>query len=163
GDFLYLGKKLLRNIRPLTGLLDQLENVRDLMRDGQPIGKELFRDLLQKLDELDRKGYFDFFREALTIVDNIVTHFTVEDVRLLGDNIVTILDTVKNLTQPEMLHAINNAASIYKNLDPHESTSYSFWRVLKELNSPEMKRGLGFVVMFLKNIAAENGTPQPKA
>ncbi|NOZ74330.1 MAG: DUF1641 domain-containing protein [FCB group bacterium] len=158
GDFLYLLKKIIRNTRNITVLITKLENVFDLMKDGGPIGKELFNDLLRELDTLDQKGYFDFIRASKQIMDNIVTHFTVEDVRLLGDNIVTILDTVKNLTQPEMLQAINNAASIYKNLDPQESESYSLWRVFKELNTPEMKRGIGFMVMFLKNIAAENGT-----
>jgi len=159
GDFLHLLKKIIRNTRNITAMVTKLESLLDFVEDGRPISKELFNDFLMYLDELDRKGYFEFGRAALKIIDNIVTHFSVEDVRLLGDNIVTILDTVKNLTQPEMLHAINNAASIYKTLDPRESESYSLWRMVKELNTPEMKRGIGFMVMFLKNIAAENSSP----
>ena len=47
----------------------------------------------------------------------LLLSFSPEDVKHLGDNIVTILNTIKNLTQPDMLHAINNAVTVYKNID----------------------------------------------
>ena len=39
----------------------------------------------------------------MQIADNVVTSFTEEDVRKLGDNAVLILKTVKDLTQPEIM------------------------------------------------------------
>jgi uncharacterized protein YjgD (DUF1641 family) len=30
---------------------------------------------------------------------------------------------------------------------------YSIWRVMRELNSPEMKKGMAFMVLFLKNLS----------
>ena len=53
-------------------------------------------------------------REFGRIIDNIVTHYGVEDVRMLADNVVTILDTVKNLTQPEMLKSVDNAVKVFR-------------------------------------------------
>ena len=90
-----------------------------------------------------------------SIIDNIITHFSTEDVKLLADNVVTILETVKNLTQPDMLQAINNAVAVYKNLDVENIEEYSIWRVMKEMGTPEMKRGIGFLIAFLKNMAKE--------
>jgi uncharacterized protein YjgD (DUF1641 family) len=29
----------------------------------------------------------------------------------------------------------------------------SIWKAMRELNTPEMKRGLGFIIAFLKNIS----------
>ena len=69
--------------------------------------------LTGRLDELDRKGCFAMARELQRAFDHVVASFTVEDVRLLGDNLVAILQTVKNLTQPEMLQAINNANPMF--------------------------------------------------
>ena len=54
-----------------------------------------------------------------------------------------------------MLGAINNAMSIYQNLDPNDTPEYSVWRVVRELNTPEMKKGIGFIITFLKKITEE--------
>ena len=54
-----------------------------------------------------------------------------------------------------MLHAINNAVSIFKNLDTENIKEYSLWNVFREMNTPEMKRGLGFIMTFLKNLSQE--------
>lgn len=154
GDILHLGKKLLRNVNNLNKAFDQLESLRDFVQDVSPLARESVIDLMNKLDEYDRKGYFKFFREVQGIADNVVTSFSEEDVKLLGDNIVTILNTVKNLTQPDMLQAINNAVAVYKNLDVEVKDKVSIFSLIKELNSPEAKRGLAVGIQFLKNLAS---------
>jgi uncharacterized protein YjgD (DUF1641 family) len=108
---------------------------------------------MNKLNEYDKKGYFEFAKEFTKISDNVVTSFTVKDVKNFGDNIAAILDTIKNLTQPDMLHALNNAVNVYKNLDIEISEKVSIFSLMKELNTPEVKKGLSFGIKFLKNIA----------
>jgi len=154
GDILHLGKKLLRNVNTLSKAFDQMESLRDFARDVSPLVHESILDLMKKLDEFDRKGYFQFARELQKAADNVVTSFTAEDVKNLGDNIVTILNTIKNLTQPDMLQAINNAVSVYKNIDVKVDEKVSFFSLLKEMNSPEVRRGLAVGLKFLKNLAA---------
>jgi uncharacterized protein YjgD (DUF1641 family) len=109
---------------------------------------------MNKFDEIDRKGYFQFAKELQKAADNVVTSFTPNDVKLLGDNLVTILNTVKNLTQPDMLQAINNAVAVYKNIDVKVDEKVSLISLIKELNSPEVKRGLAVGLKFLKNLAS---------
>jgi len=155
GDFLHLLKKILQNTQNITMVMTKFESGLDFFEDAKPVGKELFNDTLEKLNELDQKGYFHFIKELLTVADNVVSHFTAEDVKLLGNNVITILETIKSLTQPEMLGAISNAMSIYQNLDPKDTPEYSIWRVMRELNTPEMKRGIGFIITFLKKITEE--------
>ena len=150
--------KLLKNLDNFSMILGMFESMVDLSKDLGPIVKQSGYDVIEKFHELDQKGYFDFFREALKIIDNIVKHYTVEDVRMLADNIVSIMDTFKNLTQPDMMKAMNNALNIYKNLDPTNVPEYSIWKAMKEFNTPEMKRGLGFIITFMKSLtpAEEN-------
>ncbi len=152
-DILHLGKYLLRNVNTISRTIQQLENLKDFLTDVSPLVRESIIDLMKKLDEFDRKGYFEFGKEAVKIVDNVVTSFSKEDVKNLGDNVVTMLNTVKSLTQPDMLQAINNALNVYKQLDISVDEKVSLFSLMKELNSPEVKRGLAFGIKFLKNLA----------
>lgn len=149
--------RLLRNVGTLNELMELLESGNDLAKDVGPIIQQAGLDGIARMNELEKKGYFEFIKEVFRIFDNVITHFSVEDVRLLSENVVTILETIKNLTQPEMLEAMNNAISIYKNIETHDIQGISLWKAFKELRSPEMKKGIGFMITFLKNIAAENG------
>ncbi len=147
--------ELIHNLPDIIGLLRSLEELNDLLKDAGPIVNDLFKSMVPRLDELDRKGYFEFFRETISIIDNILSTYSAKDVRELADNVVTILETVRNMTQPDMLKAMNNGIRVYKNLDTRDIPEYSLWKALRELNSPELKKGIGFMITFLKNIARE--------
>ena len=155
GDMLHLGKKLLRNVKNITKTFEQLENLKDFVNDFSPISRDLFIDFMNKLDEFDRKGYFQFLKELGNVMDNVVTSFSADDVKHLAENIVTILNTVKNLTQPEMLHAVNNALTVYQNLDVDLSEKITTFGIMRELNKPEVKKGLAFALKFLENLGKQ--------
>lgn len=161
GDVLHLTKRLLRNIRTMNQMLGQLESARDFVSDFGPVSRELFQDVLSKLDAYDRKGYFDFIGELQNVADKIVTSFSKEDVKNLGDNIVTILNTVKNLTQPDMLHTVNNAMTVYRNLDVEVEEKISMLDLIKELNSPQTKRSMVYALRLLQNLSQQQA-PQPQ-
>lgn len=152
-DILHFGKYMLRNINTISSVVQQLESTKDFLRDSAPLIRQYILDTMEKLDEIDRKGYFEFGKELSKISDNVITSFTREDIKNLGENIVTILNTIKNLTQPDMLHAINNAVNVYKNLDINIKDNITFFGLMKEMNNPEFKRGFALVVQFLKNLA----------
>jgi uncharacterized protein YjgD (DUF1641 family) len=75
---------------------------------------------------------------------------------MLADNVVTILDTVKNLTQPEMLKSIDTAVKVFGNMETEDVPEYSIFRVMREINKPEMKKAWGFLFTFLKNMTKNN-------
>ena len=147
--------KFVRNIDTINEMFEMLESANDFLKDVSPILHQVGLDGIKTMNELEQKGYIDFFREGMNIMDNIVTHFSVDDVRLLADNIVTIMETVKELTQPDMLKAINSGVVVYKSIDVHDVPEYSLFKAMREMNSKEMRRGLGFMITFLKNIARE--------
>ncbi|MBI9032942.1 MAG: DUF1641 domain-containing protein [Bacteroidales bacterium] len=143
----------MRNIDNIRTGLETIESLNDLMKDVTPIAHQVGLDGIHMMNDLEQKGYFDFLRETKRIMDNVVGHFSSDDVRLLADNIVTILETVKSITQPEMLEAVNNGLTVFKNMDTKSIPEYSLWKAMREFNSPEMKKGLGFMITFLKNMA----------
>jgi uncharacterized protein YjgD (DUF1641 family) len=145
--------KLLKNIPTFIKVVDTMESMNDLARDAGPMINEMIIDFTKKLHELESRGYFTFFKETGKVLDNVVTHFTAEDVNRLADNIVTILLTVKNFTQPEVLNGINNAVKVFNSLAMEKLPEYSVWRLIREMRTPEMKRGIAFIVTFMKNMA----------
>jgi uncharacterized protein YjgD (DUF1641 family) len=152
-DLLRLVKKLLRNTRHLNRMLDQMSSTADFFEDMKPIGKQMFQELLETLDELDRKGYFTFFREMVGVLDEVVTSYSVEDVRALRENIVSILNTVKSMTQPDMLSSINNAAGFFRKMDIVVQKDVSLTMLIKQMGDPEVRRGIYFLLQFAKSMA----------
>jgi len=131
-----------------------LESFSNFLDDAAPLQKAAFHQLLSNLEELDRRGYFAFAAEAQKIVERIVTEFSEEDVRQLGENIVTILTTVRNFTQPEILSALNTALAVYHHLDVGKvEDEVSYFKLLREARSPEVRRGLAVGLQFLKNVS----------
>ena len=159
-DLIYLVKKLLRNTRNLNTMLTQMEGAADLFTDLKPLGKQMFDELMDNLNEMDRKGYFEFFSEAVSIVDTVVTSFKVDDVKLLKDNIVSILMTIKSITQPEMLSSVNNALGFFQKMDIDVQEDISYFKLIKQLKDPEVKRGLSFMLEFVKNMAGSTNNNQ---
>jgi uncharacterized protein YjgD (DUF1641 family) len=144
---------LIRNIDNFNMLLSTLESATDFVKDASPIIKQVGIDGVAKFNEYEQKGYFNFLSEFGHIIDNIVEHYSVEDVRMLADNIVVIMDTVKNLTQPQMLKSIDNAIRIFAKLEMDNIPEYSIFKVMRELNKPEMKKAFGFMITFMKNLS----------
>ena len=147
--------KFVRNIDTINEMFEMLESVNDFLKDVSPILHQMGLDGIKMMNEMEQKGYIDFFREGMKIMDNIVEHFTADDVKDLADNAVSILETVKGLTQPEMLKAMNSGLVVYKSIDVRGVPEYSLFKAMMAMNSKEMRRGLGFMITFLKNIAKE--------
>ncbi len=136
--------------------LQDIHQKLDFISDLQSLGKQVFDQLLNTLNELDQKGYFEFFRESLKIVDTVVTSFSAEDVRLLRENIASILLTVKNMTQPEMLSTIDNALGFYRKMDITVEKDITYFQIMKELRNPEVKQGIIFMLEFIRSMAKPN-------
>lgn len=151
-----LGLRLIKNIKTFNNLLGSLESANDFISDAAPIANEVIIDITKKLHQLEKKGYFDFANELGLVVDNVVTHFSPEDVRQLANSIVGILETIKNITQPEMLNALNNAVKVYGSLETENIPEYSVIKLMREMRKPEMKKSLGFLVTFLKNLSNQS-------
>ena len=152
-DLRELGIRVAQNVGNFNTMLDTLGSMMDLMKDVGPIANEVIIDGTKKLHEFEQKGYFEFMKEFGAIIDNIVTHYGINDVRMLADNVVTILDTVKNLTQPEMLKSIDTAVKVFGNMETENVPEYSIFKVIREINKPEMKKAWGFLFTFLKNMS----------
>ncbi len=148
-----LAVKLLKNMGNIKQAIEMMESIFDLVKDVGPIANEAIIDFTHQLHELDEKGYPAFLRESINIIDNVVTHFGANDVKELADNIVPILETLKAITQPEMMTATHNAIKVFNTVQFDDVKPVSMWQMFKEMRSKEMRKSLGFVLTVMKNIA----------
>lgn len=163
GEFITLARNLLRNTANFNHLLNQLESGMDFLHDATPVARQAFQDVVHTLHDLDSRGYFAFLPEFLFLLDNLVKCFSPADLRHLAENLPAILRTTRNLTQPEMLKAVDNAALIFRSLDPTTVEETSVFRVIREINTPEMKKALGLAITFLKRISQQQLETTPSA
>ena len=152
-DILLLFKRLARNTRNLNQLLDWLESLMDLTHDANRMGREMMTYATESLQVMEQKGYFGFVRQGQYVLDQIVSSFSEEDVRLLGDNIVLILNTVKALTQPEMMDMINNLTQGFHEAEavvtPQDT---GLMALLRQARDPDVRRGMAITLATLKRV-----------
>ena len=150
-----LAVSFLRNIGNLRTVMDTLEMAVDLGKEVGPIANEVILDFTKQMHSLEQKGYFDFIREIGPVIDNVVKGFSPQDIKELSNSIVSILSIVKEMTQPEVLSTMQNAIKAFNSMETESVPSYSVWKLMREMNSPEMKKALGYGITFMKNVSKD--------
>ena len=155
-DVASLAKRLARNTRTFNELLDQVESASDFVKDFAPLSQDMVEQAILMLNDMEQKGYFGFVRQGQYVMDQIVTSFTEDDVRQLGDNVVLILNTVKALTQPQMMDLVNSLTSGFQEVEGEaDELPTSLFGLMREMRDPEVRRGLAITMQVLKKISAQ--------
>jgi uncharacterized protein YjgD (DUF1641 family) len=152
--------RLIRNIGSLGMVLETLESITDLARDLTPIIKQIGLDGVQKFHEMEQKGYMEITSQVGKSMDIILSRYTIEDLKNLSDNMVRVVDTLITIGNPGVLNKINTAVVALKDINPEDIEEYSVWRLMKQLNKPEVRKSYGFIMAFLQNISKQKNTKQ---
>lgn len=150
----HLVKRLMRNMGTIEGMLDQLESFSELVEDAAPLTGDAFVRLMELLDGLERRGYFEFAKSGLGVIDNVVTSFTPEDADALGENVVLIIQAIREMTQPELMLMLRNTASSVRGQEVPENIS--LFGLIKQMRDPAVKRGLARALSALRTVSGES-------
>jgi uncharacterized protein YjgD (DUF1641 family) len=157
-DMLRLLRRILRNTNNIEEGMAQYESVRELVSDLGPLTAGAFTKLLESLDDYESRGYFEFVGAGMGVMDKIVTNFSKEDVEALGDNVVDMLEIVKDLTQPEMLAVAERLLDVVQRqaqaaeLEPEKAPS--LFALAGKMRDPEVRMGLARVLNTFKAVSA---------
>ncbi|MBN1416177.1 MAG: DUF1641 domain-containing protein [Bacteroidales bacterium] len=135
-EFRILAIRLLKNVKNINAAIGAFESTFDLVRDAAPLVKEMIIDFSKKLNELEQKGYFEFIASVGKALDKIVTNTTPEDINKLTNNLIRVMDTIKSM--------------------PQHAPDYSIFGLMREMNSPEMKKVFGFMISFIKHFSQKD-------
>ncbi|MEI6852362.1 MAG: hypothetical protein WCL06_05945 [Bacteroidota bacterium] len=145
--------KLLRNVNNISMVFDTLESFTDLMKDAAPIANEVIIDFTKKLHEFETKGYFDFIRGIGKVMDHIITSYSREDFHKWSENIPAIMDIARNASDPKFINFVNSVINEYNGLEASKTKKYTWWKLLKEMNSPQFKQTMGMTLTLVKNVS----------
>jgi uncharacterized protein YjgD (DUF1641 family) len=144
-----------RAVPQMEVLVGQLDSFSELGREVTSISGAGMAKLTDVLQTAEDKGYFMFAREGAAIADRIVTTYSEEDVRALGDNVITIINAVKELTQPEVMALLNRTALTIQEVEETPMEPPSALALLKSMRDPQTRRGLARVLSMLHTVGAE--------
>jgi uncharacterized protein YjgD (DUF1641 family) len=135
----------------------ELEPLRDLAAEVGVLSGPIMASMTEGVAAMDERGYLRFARSSAGVLDRVVTAFDEDDVEALGDNIVLILETLKGLTQPEIMHLLQRTASAAQEQahEPPTGPPPSTLALLKQLRDPEVRRGLARMLELLRSVGSD--------
>jgi uncharacterized protein YjgD (DUF1641 family) len=157
-DMLRLLRRILRNTNNIEDGMAKYESMMELISDLGPLTTGAFTKLLESLDDYENRGYFEFVGAGMGVMDKIVTNFSKDDVEALGDNVVDMLEIVKDLTQPEMLAVAERLLDVVQRqaqaaeLEPEKAPS--LFSLAGKMRDPEVRMGLARALNTFKAVSA---------
>lgn len=138
----------------LERMLDTLESGSSLMGEVGALSGDAMRSLIEAMARLEERGYATWAKGGLEVVDRIVTSFDEDDIAALGDNVVLIFETIKEMTQPDVMHMLQRSARLVREDAEQQPPKLSMFRLLREMRDPEVKLGIHRMLTVLKGMAA---------
>lgn len=161
GDLVVLMRTLIEAAPRLQRALAMVDALGELADDAMPLTSDVMVLATDQLGLMQQKGYFEFARAGLGVVDRVVAGFSEQDVEALGDNVVTILNTVKEITQPEMLVLLQRMIDALQRqqyvIENETAQPPSVWALLKKMRDPDVRRGINRALTTLGSVTAETG------
>jgi uncharacterized protein YjgD (DUF1641 family) len=162
-----LVRRFIRVAPILDRMLGYVEAGSELVTDMMPLTDHVMDVTTDSLVALDQKGYFKFAKGGMQVVDRIVTGFTEDDVEQLGENVVLILETIKEMTQPEIMAALHRMIGAVQRqqqqIAEEPDQPPSLFRLLRQLRDPEIRRGMGRALNTLRAVSEVDVTSPPDA
>ena len=131
----------------------EFEPLRDLAAEVGMLSGPAMDAVTTHVADWQARGYLGFARSGGRVVERIVSSFDEEDVESLGENVVLMLETLRDLTQPEILRLLRQTAGSVSHLDaPIPGATPSTFGLLRELRDPDVRRGLARMLELLRGI-----------
>ena len=144
--------RLLRNINNMGDVLNTLESFSDLAKDVTPIVKQIGLDGVQKFYDFEQKGYFEILNQIGMAIDTIASRYSKEDLQKLSVNLIQVFDTLAVVSDEKVLEKIDSIFSTLRDIEVENVKEFSIWKMIRDLNKPEVKKSIGFMMAFLEII-----------
>lgn len=134
----------------LAYLVERQKKTEELFAELTPMAREMMGVATTKLATLEDEGYFAFGREVVTLGQRIVTGFSPEDVRKLADAIVSILQTVRAVTQPKVLAIASDASEALERAN--EAEPIGLFGAMRATSDDDVKKGMGVMMEMMRHV-----------
>jgi uncharacterized protein YjgD (DUF1641 family) len=145
--------RILQNLGTFHEMLEMLESASDFMKDVTPILHQVGLDAVNKMNELDQKGYFELGRGLMKVMDQFVTTFTPEDMKRMQEGMVHLAAIMRNLTDPEVMATIEKITRAVAEVRMEDVPDKVSWmQLFRQMRSPGFRRSLSYTIRFIESL-----------
>lgn len=143
-----------KKLDKITLMLEQITEERKIINETweefSPIMKLVLNSGGQRLQQWEERGYFDFLKGVGVILDEVMSNYTPEDLEKLSKSVVGILDTIRSLTQDDILQIANEAAEAIHEAD--KTKPVGIRGLVKASRDEDVRRGMGMMMELLRHV-----------
>ena len=132
----------------------QREQLAELLGDLSHVSGGAMQSLTSRLESDEASRYLGFARSGMGVVDRIVGNFDEDDVAALGENVVLILETVKEMTQPEIMTMLQRTAHLMNEAPDTPAEPPSLLHLVRDMRDPQVRRGVVRLLVLLRSLGA---------
>jgi hypothetical protein len=157
-DFVLLINKVLRNVKNISKMMDQLQSITELTEDVTPLAREMFSDLVEHFEQFEKDGLFKSMQIALNGIKRLHSNFTPEEIEKMGDNHIRLIKLSNRLTASQNLDKFEKIVDIIEKSNLQEKKKASLFKVLKKASSREVLQSLDIVLDIAALINTSNNS-----
>ena len=158
---LALGKRLAASAATMDRFLVSLQAGVELVDEISGLSRSMLEEATSRLAVLEQRGYLSFARAGAGVVDEVIANFSEADVQRLGENVVLILNVVKDLTQPEILGVVRRMIGAVErqrlSIDAEPEEAPTVWQLMRKMRDPEVRRGMSRALDTLRAVTEADG------
>ncbi|MDP2316950.1 MAG: TusE/DsrC/DsvC family sulfur relay protein [Pseudomonadota bacterium] len=146
----------------LAYVAERQRRMEELVDEMMPIAKQAMGVAAERLAAMETQGYFRFGRAAMTVADRVVERYDQEELDAFAANVSTLLDTVRALTQPEVLALASEAGEVVQNRDRLEPLGV--FGMVRAAGDQDVQRGMATMMELLRHVgrAADRMANSPR-
>jgi uncharacterized protein YjgD (DUF1641 family) len=152
-DLLFLLKKLMRNIKNLNFVLDQMKNLIDFALTAEPLFKSSVPQVISYLNDLEQQGVLRLLGTGMEVLKRVSSSFSAEELQQTADGMVRLAGILKKLTAPEALELLERSADLPSRLNVADAPAIGPWGMLRGMGDPQVRQGLGVLLELTKGLA----------
>lgn len=141
-------------------LVERQRRTEELFEELSPILRSAMSSATQRLDGLEKKGYFAFGAELARVAERVVEGFSPDDVRQLGAAVVSIVETVRALTQPEVLRVAADASEVLQHAERAEPIGLV--GMVRATGDHEVQKGMSVLMELMRHVGRAAGVAREK-
>lgn len=156
-DVFTLLKQAMRNIRKFTQAMEMMENLFELWDCMEPLMKSAVPNLINYMDNLERKGVIRTYAAMLEVRAKVAAHYDPEEIAAMSDSFVVMLSMLKKLSDPQMVDLMNRLLELPAAINLDQAKPMGPLGMLGAMSNKETRQGLGVAMELTKALGKLGG------
>ncbi|GAB7078966.1 DUF1641 domain-containing protein [Megalodesulfovibrio paquesii] len=145
-------KRLLRNMKNIAYMLDQMENAIELFHTMEPMLKSSMHNAIRFLGTLETRGVFRTYEAMLEVRAKVAAQYGPEDLAEMGDSFVEMLGLLKKMSSPEFMEFLNKLTELPAAMNLKDAEPIGLRSMVSAMRDPALREGLGVGLQMAKSL-----------